>query len=92
MSKVKEMNPAMEAQPEQQQVSLQQMEAMMQKDMSMIRLRANVLELKAIKFKLISEMLETKVGEELLINNTDLRAKAQEDVNALLESIMEITA
>ena len=79
--------------PEQLQgPSIEQLQEVMSRDINMIRLRASVLELKAIKFKLIMEMLDAKHNDQLVVNNTDTIARVREEVTGLLNSTMDITA
>ena len=96
MSNVKEITPEniKDLGPKEQNVpTMEQIQEVMNRDMSMIRLRASVLELKAIKFKLMTEMLATtNSSDKPIITDKEVIAKAKENITALLSSTMDIVA
>ena len=91
MSKEKTLNVEHNSSKEAPKMTDQQLQQVMRHDMDMIRLRASVLELKAIKWKMIKEMLETEINKKPVINK-ELGEKLKEDMTSLAESILTISA
>jgi len=87
-----EKQPVEQPNPSNTPMTEQQMQQVMRKDMEMIRLRASVLELKAIKWRMIKEMLEAEINENSVIDSIGLQAQLKEDMISLAESVLTISA
>lgn len=87
-----EKQPVEQPNPSNTPMTEQQMQQVMRKDMEMIRLRASVLELKAIKWRMIKEMLEAEINEKSVIDSSGLQAQLKDDMISLAESVLTISA
>jgi len=73
------------------QMTEAQLQQVMRHDMDMIRLRASVLELKSMKWRLLKEMAETEISGDTVLNE-ELLNKVSEEMKSLAESTFNITA